>query len=210
MSSLRSVLLAVVLLIGLAGGVAAAPEGQATWAVHVTLAARWLDPVETEGITPFLTLYAIHDAVLKPMPAGQSTPSLAESWSASPDGLTYEFVLRNNARFHSGEPVTAEDVKFSFDRYRGVSSKILKQKVKDVVAVDARRVRFVLKEPWPDFITFYGTTATGAGWVVPKKYMESVGEDGFKKAPVGAGPYRVLSFSPGVELVLEAFDGYWR
>ncbi len=210
MSSLRSVLLAVVLLIGLAGGVAAAPEGQATWAVHVTLAARWLDPVETEGITPFFTLYAIHDAVLKPMPAGQSTPSLAESWSASPDGLTYEFVLRNNARFHSGEPVRAEDVKFSFDRYRGVSSKILKQKVKDVVAVDARRVRFVLKEPWPDFITFYGTTATGAGWVVPKKYMESVGEDGFKKAPIGAGPYRVVSFSPGVELVLEAFDGYWR
>jgi peptide/nickel transport system substrate-binding protein len=71
-------------------------------------------------------------------------------------------------------------------------------------------VRFVLHEPWPDFITFYGTTASGAGWIVPKKYVEKVGDDGFKTAPVGAGPYKVVSFKPGVELVLEAFDGYWR
>ena len=59
-------------------------------------------------------------------------------------------------------------------------------------------------------MTFYGTTATGSGWIVPKKYVERVGEDGFKKAPVGAGPYKFVSFTPGVELVLEAFDGYWR
>jgi peptide/nickel transport system substrate-binding protein len=51
---------------------------------------------------------------------------------------------------------------------------------------------------------------TGAGWIVPKKYVEKVGDDGFKKAPVGAGPYKFVSFNPGVELVLEAFDGYWR
>src|SRR5262249_8540209 len=68
----------------------------------------------------------------------------------------------------------------------------------------------VLKEPWPDFMTFFGTTASGAGWIVPKKYVEKVGEDAFKTAPVGAGPYKVVSFKPGVELVLEAFDGYWR
>src|SRR5206468_1909640 len=63
---------------------------------------------------------------------------------------------------------------------------------------------------WPDFMTFYGTPATGAGWIVPKKYVEKVGDDGFKRAPVGAGPYRFVSFNPGVELVLEAFEGYWR
>src|SRR5438128_2665139 len=70
------------------------------------------------------------------------------------------------------------------------------------------RVRF--KQPWPDFMTFYGTPATGAGWIVPKKYVEKVGDDGFKKAPVGAGPYRFVSFTPGVELVLEAYEQYWR
>ena len=59
-------------------------------------------------------------------------------------------------------------------------------------------------------MTFYGTPATGAGWIVPKKYVEKVGDDAYKKAPVGAGPYKFVSFTPGVELVMEAFDGYWR
>src|SRR5439155_9218404 len=59
------------------------------------------------------------------------------------------------------------------------------------------------------FMTFY-TSATGAGWIVPKKYVQKVGDEGFKKVPVGAGPYKFVSFTPGVELVLEAFDQYWR
>src|SRR5262249_36561557 len=194
-----------------AGAAKATPEGTLTWGVHVTLAARWLDPGDTEAfITPFLVLYAIHDALVKPMPGGDNTPSLAESWTASKDVLTYEFVLRRGAKFHNGDPVTAEDVKFSFERYKGAAAKLLKDKVREVQIADPGRVRFVLREPWPDFMTFYGTSATGAAWIVPKKYVEKVGEDGFKKAPIGAGPYRFVSFNPGVELVMEAFDGYWR
>ena len=57
-------------------------------------------------------------------------------------------------------------------------------------------MRFRLKDPWPDFLTFY-SEATGAGWIVPKKYLEKVGDDGFKKAPIGAGPYNFVSFTPG-------------
>src|SRR5204862_7220965 len=124
--------------------------------------------------------------------------------------LTYEFVLRKTARFHNGDPVTADDVKFSFDRYKGSAARLLKDKVRDVQVVDAGRVRFHLKEPWPDFMTFYGTSASGAAWVVPRQYFEKVGEEAFRKAPVGAGPYKVVSIQPGIELVLEAFDGYWR
>src|SRR5437870_517956 len=72
-----------------------APVGQMTWAVHVSLAPTWFDPAETSGIiTPFMVLYALHDAVVKPLPGSTMTPSLAESWSTSPDGLVYEFVLR--------------------------------------------------------------------------------------------------------------------
>jgi peptide/nickel transport system substrate-binding protein len=190
---------------------AAAPEGTLTWGIHVTLAPKWLDPADTEAfINPFMVLYAVHDALVKPMPAGENTPSLAESWTQSKDGLVYEFVLRKGARFHNGDPVTAEDVKFSFDRYRGAAAKLLHDRVREVQVVDAGRVRFHLKEPWPDFMTFYGTSATGAAWIVPRKYVEKVGEDGFKKAPIGAGPYRVVSSTPGVELVMEAFEGYWR
>jgi peptide/nickel transport system substrate-binding protein len=59
-------------------------------------------------------------------------------------------------------------------------------------------------------MTFYATPATGAAWIVPKKYVEKVGDEGFKKAPVGAGPYKFVSFTPGVELIVEAFDQYWR
>src|SRR5512136_2183979 len=82
-------LVAALLLVGLVRPAAAAPEGTMTWGVHITLASRWLDPAETEGIiTPFMFLYALHDAVVKPMPAGWNTPSLAESWSQSKDGLT--------------------------------------------------------------------------------------------------------------------------
>jgi peptide/nickel transport system substrate-binding protein len=188
-----------------------APEGTMTWGVHVTLVSRWLDPGETEGlITPFMVLYALHDALVKPMPAGLNTPSLAESWSVSKDGITYEFVLRKGARFHNGDPVTPEDVKFSFERYHGAAAKLLKEKVREVQVMAPNRVRFILKEPWPDFMAFYGTSATGAGWIVPKKYVEKVGDDGFKKAPVGAGPFKFVSFNPGVELVLEAFPDYWR
>src|ERR1043166_9058352 len=111
----------------LSSGVAAragGPEGTMTWGLHITLASRWLDPVDTEGlITPFMVLYALHDALVKPMPAGLNTPSLAESWSVSKDGINYDFVIRKNAKFHNGDPVTAEDVKFSFDRYRGSGAK---------------------------------------------------------------------------------------
>jgi peptide/nickel transport system substrate-binding protein len=204
-------LAASLLLCALAGPAATAPEGTMTWGLHVTLAAKWLDPADTEAfINPFMVLYAIHDALVKPMPGSDNTPSLAESWTASKDGLSYEFVLRKNAKFHNGDPVTAEDVKFSFDRYKGAGATLLKEKVKDLQVLAPNRVRFVLKEPWPDFMTFYGTSATGAAWIVPKKYVEKVGDDGFKKAPIGAGPYKVVSFNPGVELVMEAYEGYWR
>src|SRR5262245_15083482 len=206
--------LAATLLLAPAGvprPVAAAPAGQMTWAVHISLAPTWFEPAETSGmITPFMVLYALHDAMIKPMPGNGSAPSLAESWTSSPDGLSYDFVLRKGATFHNGDPVTAEDVKFSFERYRGTGVAQLKQHVAAVEVVDAQRVRVRLKHSWPDCMAFYGTPATGAGWIVPKKYVEKVGDEGFKKAPVGAGPYKFVSFNPGVELVLEAHPGYWR
>ena len=188
----------------------AAPVGQVTWGVHITLAPAWLDPAEAAGlITPYLLLYALHDAIVKPMPGNSLEPCLAESVTMAPDGLSYDFVLRDGALFHNGDPVTAEDVKFTYDRYKGTANPLLKQRVAGIDALDARHVRVRLTQPWPDFLMYYANV-TGAGWIVPKKYLEKVGDDGFKKAPIGAGPYKFVSFTPGVELVLEAFEGYWR
>jgi peptide/nickel transport system substrate-binding protein len=185
------------------------PAGEMRWALYVTLSPAWFDPGEVVGlITPFWVLYALHDAVVKPMPGNLMAPSLAESWTVSPDQLVYDFKLRDGVTFHNGDPFTAADVKFSFHRAKG--SQILHDKVRDVEIVDAHRVRFHLKEPWPDFMTFYGTLASGAGWIVPKKYLEQVGDDGFKKHPIGLGPYKFVSHAPGIELIMEAFEGYWR
>ncbi len=213
MKMIRRTAPVVLVLAILAGGAVragAAPEGQVTWGIHVSLVPTWFDPAETTGIvTPFMLMYALHDAMVKPLPGNPLAPSLAESWTLSADGLAYEFVLRSGVRFHNGDAVTADDVKFSFERYRGAASKTFRERVAAVETVGATRVRFRLKEPWPDFLTFY-SSATGAGWIVPKKYVEKVGDEGFKKAPIGAGPYRFVSFTPGVELVLEAVDQYWR
>jgi len=204
--------LAVLLVTVAAGGEAAAQtDSQLTIAFDASLAPTFLDPAETSGLgTPFVFLYAMHDALSKPLPGNVMAPCLAESWRESPDGLVYEFKLREGLRFHNGEAFTAEDVKFSFQRYRGVSAKLLHERVKDVQIVDPHRVRFVLHTPWPDFLAFYATPATGAAWIVPKKYLEQVGEEGFKRQPVGLGPYRFVRMTPGIELVLEANEQYWR
>ena len=193
-----------------AGPAAAAPEGQMTWGVHTTLVPTYFDPAETIIGTSFMVLYGLHDALVKPMPGKNLAPSLAESWTASSDGLVYDFVLRKNAKFHNGDPVTADDAKFSFERYRGIFAKTLKEHVAALETPDPLHFRIRLKQPWPDFMIYYGMYMASAGWVVPRKYVEKVGDEGFKKAPIGAGPYRFASFTPGVELVLEAFDQYWR
>jgi peptide/nickel transport system substrate-binding protein len=189
----------------------AQPDGQLTIAFDATVAPTFLDPAETPGIgTPFVFLYAMHDALIKPLPGNDMAPCLAESWKESPDGLAYEFKLREGLKFHNGDPFTAEDVKFSFLRYRGASAKLLHDRVKSVDIIDPHRIRFVLHTPWPDFLVIYATPATGAAWVVPKKYLEKVGEDGFRRQPVGLGPYRFSRMTPGIELVLEANEQYWR
>src|SRR5262249_21967025 len=132
----------------------AKPDGEMRWAIYVTLAPQWLDPAEVQGqITPFWVLYAIHDALVKPMPGNLMRASLAESWTVSADQRVYEFKLREGLKFHNGDPFTAEDVKFSFNRTKG--TKILKEKVKEITVVDPYRVRFQLSEPFPDFMAFY-------------------------------------------------------
>ena len=202
---------AVALMLLVPAGAEPAPEGQMTWAVPFSITPALFDPADYQGsITSMMTFYALHDALLKPMPGRASAPALVESWSVSRDGQNYEFLLRKNATFHNGDPVTAADVKFSLERYRGTVAKRLKDKVAAVEVLDSHRVRVRLKETWPDFMAFLGTPAAGAGWVLPKGYLQRVGDEGFKKAPVGAGPYRFVSFTPGVELVLEAYEGYWR
>ena len=204
-------LLTIILVAGFSAIATAEPAGEVIIAWHITLAPAWFDPsTAPPQIAPFALLYALHDALVRPLPGQKIGASLAESWKESPDGLAYEFKIRRGVKFHNGEPITGEDVKFSFERYKGAGAKELQARVAKVEVVDPTVVRFHLKAPWPDFLTFYGTSATAAGLVVPKKYMSQVGEEGFRKHPIGAGPFRFVSNQPGVELVLEAVPTYWR
>src|SRR5437879_11344286 len=158
------------------------PEVGMRWALYVTLAPAWFDPAEVVGVlTPSWVLYAMHDALVKPMPGNHLTPSLAEAWTVSADQRVYDFKLREGLKFHNGDLFTAEDVKFSFHRAKG--AKILQDKVKEIEIVGPYRVRFHLHEPFPDFMTYCGTFATGAGWLVPRQYVEEMGLGGLTKTP---------------------------
>ena len=191
----------------------AAAKGKLVLAWHTSFASRWLDPQEHDGTaTPDNFFTAIHDALIK----NQGTAlynhlALAEHYSVAKDAKSATFTLRKGLKFHNGDPVTPQDVKFSYENYRGAKADVFKKKTERVEIVDDRTVRFVFKEPFLDFEFLFGSAnVAGPAWVMPEKYYKQVGPDGFKQKPIGAGPYKVVRLEPGVQLELEAFDGYYR
>jgi peptide/nickel transport system substrate-binding protein len=189
----------------------AAPRGLLKQGIHFGISAEFLDPATGgHSVAAHLPLYLFHDALVKPMPEGTYGPSLAESWNISSDGKTIDFKLRKGVKFHNGDTMTAEDVVFSYWRYRASQAKILHSKTEKVEAINPFLVRFSFKEPFPDFLEYLLPGATTIGWVVPKKYVEKVGDASFRKNPVGAGPYKFVEFVAGVRLVGEAFEDFWR
>jgi len=213
-------LLGMVLVLLLAGKMQAGaqtakvvPKGKIVLAWHTTMASKWLDPQEHDGTaTTDNFLNALHDALIKNYRATLfDHPGLAERYEFAPDAKSATFWLRPGIKFHNGEPVTVEDVKFSFENYRGAKADVLKTKTERIEIVDARTVRFHFKEPFLDFPMIFGTSnVSGAGWIVPAKYYQQVGPDGFKQKPIGAGPYKLVHQEPGTKLEFEAFEDYYR
>ncbi len=158
-------------------GMSAPPQGVFRQAIHWDMSADWFDPATIAGAggATYFNMYLLHDALFKPMPDGFYAPCLAESWTVSPDSKVYEFRLRKGVKFHNGDTMTAEDVIFSFWRYKAAQAKLLHGKTEKVDAVNPYLVRFRFKEPFPDFLDYFLTGATTIGWVVPKKYVERVG-----------------------------------
>ena len=187
------------------------PQGKMVLAWHTNIAARWLDPQQYEGAaTPYNFTMALQDALIKNFREQRYDHlALAERYEFAEDARSATFWLRPGIKFHDGTSVTPEDVKWSYEHYRGVWAEVLHDKTQDVEIVDARTVRFHFKDPFLDFPILLGT-AGQAGWVVPAKYYEKVGQDGFMQKPIGAGPYRLVSQQPGVKLEFEAFDDYYR
>jgi len=186
-------------------------KGKLTYVWHTTISPAWFDPQEAPPqITPYNFIYALHDALVKHLPGKTFAPSLAESYEIAPDSRSATFKLRQGITFHDGTPITPDDVKFTFEQYRGANASVLHAKTQEIQVPDNRTVKFVFKEPFLDFLTIYGSPSSGAGWIVPKAYYEKVGKDGFKNAPIGAGPYKFVKQQAGTEVELEAFTDYWR
>jgi peptide/nickel transport system substrate-binding protein len=187
------------------------PTGKFSYAWHTGITPSWLDPQENPPqVTPYNFSYTLHDALVKPMPGQNFAPSLAESYEIAPDNKSATFKLRRGIKFHDGSPVTPEDVKFTFEQYRGASATVLKAKTDRLELPDERTIKFFFKEPFLDFLILYGSPASGAAWIVPKAHYQKVGPDGFKQAPIGAGPYRFVKQTAGNEIEFEAFPDYWR
>ena len=185
--------------------------GEMSLAWHAGLSSSWLDPQDNPAMaTPYNFAYALHDAVVKIMPQALNTPSLAESWEWADDFTSITFNMRPGTSFHNGEPVTTEDVKFTFENYSGAQADILHGVYSGIDLVDPSTIRFNFTEPFLDFLLLYGTFSSGAGFVVPAAYYQEVGNEGFIQAPVGAGPYKLLEEIPGDSLRFEAFENYHR
>src|SRR5215468_10412066 len=146
---------------------------------------------------------------LAPEPKLEFEPSLATSWKAVSD-TQWEFKIRKGVRFHNGDIMTAEDVKYSFDRVLDPKKKSPQygniRAIKDVRVVDPETVVITTDKPFPlllERLTFF--------CIVQKKHVESVGDQAFgTTAAVGTGPWKFVEWKRDQLIRLEAFDQHWR
>jgi peptide/nickel transport system substrate-binding protein len=187
------------------------PRGTLTIAQHFGLDPGWLDPLEhIYALTMQTYDYLVHDAMIKPMPQGEFTYSLAEHAEMTADFLKAGFRLRPGLKFQDGQPLTTADVKWTYENFKGAHAKLFRDKLEHIQVVDDRTIIFHFKQPFLEFMDYYNGGVSGIGWIVPKHYYEKVGRDGFKAKPIGAGPYKFVSQQVGVQMEFEAWEDYWR
>lgn len=170
-----------------------------------------LDPAKHSAFPTANILFQIYDALVTQDQSGDFKPALALSWS-NPDPLTWRFKLRENVKFHNGEPFNAQAVKFSFDRaldpafkapyYSRISA------IKAVEVVDDYTVDFKTEKPFPTML-FSLYEASFPSLIVPPAYLKEKGHDALASAPVGTGPYKFVEWKKDDRVVLQANPDYW-
>ncbi len=187
------------------------PSGTLDFSWHTAFSPKWFDPaLNTSSVSQFGTQYILHDALVKSMPDAPFTPSLAQSYTVADDFTSVNFVLREGLTFHDGSALTTEDVKFTFENYSGTGADTLQSMTEEIEIIDDLSITFHFTGPFLDFMLLYGSTATGAGWIVPSDYYQEVGAEGFLEAPIGAGPFKFVENQDNVKIVYEAFTDYWK
>jgi peptide/nickel transport system substrate-binding protein len=190
-----------------------ATGAQAAGTVTVAVA---LDPGSWDPIDTFLIDWSsaannIFDGLTSRGPDMKLKPALATSWEFLDDNARIRFKLRENVKFHNGEPFNAAAVKFTFDRLLGEEGRKGPQQsnynaIERVEAIDDNTVEFIMKQPDPVLLT---KLAGYGAMIVPPKYIQEKGDEYFNTHPVGTGPFKFVEYNPKVSLSLEAFPEHW-
>lgn len=164
-----------------------------------------LDPHKALAAGTKEILFNVYEGLLKPDSQGNNIPAVAESYSVSEDLMTYTFKLRDGIKFHNGKNVTADDVKYSIDKFAGISdgSEPLVSAfsvIEEVNIIDDKTVDVVLNTPDTDLPTYLAMVSAA---IIPKD------NENPDTVAIGTGPYKYVSRSPQENVICEAFDDYW-
>ncbi len=190
------------------------PQPGGTMVIGLSAEIMTLDPADYRDTTTETVIRNMFDGLVTRSSDGRVLLQLAESATLI-DNVTWEFVLKKGVTFHNGEDLTAEDVKFTFDRIITENAieypephtsprKGLIGPVESVEIVDDYTVRLYLSAPFPAAMQMLVHQQ-----IVPKDYFEQVGTEGFIEAPVGCGPFKFVEGSLGDQIVMERFDDYY-
>ena len=187
------------------------PRGTLDYGWHSSFSPKYFDPSGNPAASsPYATQYIIHDAMVKNTPTRNFAPSLAEEYTIAEDFMSASFTLREGLTFHDGTPITTKDVEWTYMNYSGASAQVLHDMLDRTEIVDERTIIFHFNAPFLDFLLLYGTTSSGAGWILPSDYYQEVGKEGFAENPIGAGPYKFVKNDNNLKITYEAFTDYWR
>jgi len=184
-----------------------------TLVIGVSQTFKDLDPRVANSIYDRYVIHSIFDNLIGLDPDTQTPiPWVAKSWEFAEDGSSITFYLNEGIKFHNGEPLTAEDVAYTFnwiiDPKHGTAIANRFKWLKEVVVVDEYTVKFVNKPEYTPFCPAIGTIALYSS-IVPKDTCEEMGEETFNRAPIGSGPYKFVEWKTGDHITLERNEDYW-
>ncbi len=204
---LYSIILMMIMLVSLFSLTTLAQEDEQTLVIGFEADVSSLDPGFADISVNERVNSLIYDGLVEYGQNNKIVPGIAKDWDISEDGQTYNFYLQEGIEFHNGETLTAEDVKFTYERIlnpdngSGLRGKVTI--IDQIEVVDDYTIKFKLDEPYSPFML-----AMTFG-IVPKDYVQEIGADQFSREPIGAGPFKLEEWVPDTKIVLTANESYW-